>query len=386
MKMKATMNNIVIRDNVSFDASGLTLTKDGFLVGDAKISRAGNIQQYYGLELGLMDDRASQVFNVYRDPNVVFDENSMLSLAGRPVTRNHPDKPVTAANYKELTVGQIGGTIKRDGEHVVATMAIMDAASVKEVMDGARSLSAGYTVEIVAEDGVTPDGEPYQFRQAANLRFNHVAYLPDNNPRAGNTRFGDDAGSSWGRAPLTTKQVDDMKGKTMSDTLKAVVLGDAVAHVPATDAAIVEKFKADMAKKIFDMESEYKSESDKKDKEAAEKDAELKKMKDEALTDAQIDARVEARADLLATAKAIVSDVETKGLSDAAIRKAVVAAKLGDDAVKDRAEAYVDAHFDILAKDVASADPLKGVLADRAKNPKTTNDSWDFLDAKKGAN
>ncbi|MDG4870592.1 DUF2213 domain-containing protein, partial [Guyparkeria sp. 1SP6A2] len=54
-----------------------------------------------------------------------------------------------------------------------------------------RALSAGYTVDIERADGVAPDGTPYQYKQSGELRFNHVAYLPGNNPRAGNTRIGD---------------------------------------------------------------------------------------------------------------------------------------------------------------------------------------------------
>lgn len=376
-----------VRDNISFDASGLKLTTDGFLVGDAKVSRAGNIQQYYGIELGLLGDDAGKTFDVYRDPNVIFDENSMLSLAGRPVTRNHPSKPVTADNYKELVVGQVGGKIVRDGEHVTAPMAIMDADSVKEVMDGARSLSAGYTVEIVAEDGVTPAGEAYQFRQSGKLRFNHVAYLPDNNPRAGNTRFGDaDTGSIWGRPPSSIEQTSDSKGDKMSDALKAVVLGDAVANVSAADAAIVEKFKADTAKMISDMDERFKKESDEKDAELAKKEDENKKLKDAALDDAAIDKLVEDRASLIADAASVAPDVETKGLKDSEIRKAVVVKALGDDAVKDRTEAFIDARFELLVED-AGSDPLKKVLSDRVKNPKTvsSNDAWDFLNVKGGA-
>ena len=373
-----------IRDSLVFDASGLTQTKDGFLVGDAKVSRAGNVQTYFGIELGLFGDEAQKEFNVYRDPNTVFDEQSMMSLAGRPVTRNHPQKPVTADNYRELSVGHMGAVIKRDGEHVVAPMAIMDAEAVKEVLGGARSLSAGYTVDIQRESGVTPDGQKYDFRQAGNLRFNHVAYLPDNNPRAGNTRFGDDGGCIWGRAPLTTMETsDETKAQQMTDTLKPVVLGDAVAHVSATDAAIVEKFKADMAAELADMKKKYDEEMSEKEKEMGEKDEELKKMKDSVLSDEDIDKRVQSRAALLSAADAISPGIEIKGLTDAEIRKTVVEKMRGEDAVKDRADAYVEAIFDSLHADAKAGDPLKKPLADKANNHNmNTGDSWGFLDAK----
>ena len=65
-----------------------------------------------------------------------------------------------------------------------------------------------------------------------------------------------------------------------------------------------------------------------------------------------MDAAVAKRADLLGKAKAIAPQVKLDGLSDAAIRKAVVVSKLGD-AMADKPEAYIDARFDILAEDAA---------------------------------
>ena len=86
--------------------------------------------------------------------------------------------------------------------------------------------------------------------------------------------------------------------------------------------------------------------------------------------------RAAARADLIATAKAIVADVKTDGLSAAEIRKGVVIAKLGDAAVKDKSEAYTDARFDILAEEAKkSADPFKVAVADGIKTPVSDNDA-----------
>jgi len=101
----------------------------------------------------------------------------------------------------------------------------------------------------------------------------------------------------------------------------------------------------------------------------AAKDAEIAKLeaaKDAAegmvLTDADLDKRVADRADLLGKAQVLAKDIETKGLSDAAIRKAVVAKVLGDGAVNDRSEAYIDARFDILAEDAAKGDQFADAM------------------------
>ncbi|EMG53156.1 hypothetical protein WYI_13997 [Ochrobactrum sp. CDB2] len=369
-----------ITDSLTLDASGLALTRDGYLVGDAKVSRAGNVQKYYGIELGLTDeDNAFKVFGVYRDPDVVFDDNSMLSLAGRPVTRGHPPVGVNADNWKELTVGQVGGKIRRDGEHVVASMAIMDAAAVKEVTDGARSLSAGYTVDVVPAEGTAADGTPYQFRQSGELRFNHVAYLPDNNPRAGNTRIGDANPTRWGAMPV---QQDSNKEKSMSDKpLKTVTVDGLSIEVTDQGAQVITKLQkqiADADAAQTKLISDHKAAIDAKDGEIAKKDAEIDALKGKVLDGAALDAAVQARGDLVVKAKAIAPDVKTDGLSDAAIRKAVVVAKLGD-AMADKGDAYIDARFDILAEDAAGTEQLRGAIThikpvgDAAK---VTNDAY----------
>ncbi len=362
-----------ITDSLTLDASGLTLTRDGYLVGEAKVSRAGNVQQYAGYELGLTGDDAGKVFGVYRDPDVVFDEKSMVSLAGRPVTRGHPDVPVTSDNWKELAKGQVGGVIRRDGEHVVAPMAIMDAEAAKEVAAGARSLSAGYTVEVVKDEGIAADGTPYQFRQAGALRFNHVAYLPDNNPRAGNTRIGDGA-KSWGVAPVTNDQQPE-KEKIM--TLKTVTVDGIPVEVTdqgATVIATLQQRLADATAKMSTADAAHVAAIASKDAELAKKDAEIDALKAKVLDEKALDAKVQARADLITTAKAIAKDVKTEGLTDADIRKAVVVAKLGDNAIAGKTEAYIDARFDILADEAkATADPVRAALLNR---PTAIGDGW----------
>lgn len=375
-----------IRDSLTVDAAGLTLTRDGYVVGEAKVSRAFNVQQYLGSELGLTGDDGGRVFGVYRDPEVVFDEKAMLSLAGRPVTRGHPAGEVNAANWKDLAKGAMGGTIKRDGEHVVASMVIMDADAAKEVMDGARSLSAGYTVSVVKDEGTAPDGTPYQYRQAGELRFNHVAYLPDNNPRAGNTRIGDDA-KSWGASPVILPTAD-MKGSPMADNLHKVLVDGLQVETTDAGAAAIEKLtkdKADLAAKLSDAEkahasavadaaSAHEKAIAAKDAELAKKDAEIDALKAKVVDEKALDAKVQARADLIATAHAIAKDVKSEGLSDAEIRKAVVVAKLGDALIAGKPEAYIDARFDILADEAkAGADPVRAALLSRDTSTKVTD-------------
>src|SRR5690606_35203086 len=102
-----------------------------------------------------------------------------------------------------------------------------------------------------------------------------------------------------------------------------------------------------------------------KDAELAKKDAEIDDLKGKVLDAKAIDAMVQARSDLIRKAALIAADVKTDGLSDAEIRKAAVVAKIGDAAIKDKPEAYIDARFDILAEDAeakAKADPVRAAM------------------------
>lgn len=109
-----------------------------------------------------------------------------------------------------------------------------------------------------------------------------------------------------------------------------------------------------------------------KDGQIAKLEAERDDLKGKVLTDQQIDARVKARADLIADAKAI-HDGDYAGKSDADIRKAAVVAKLGDSAIADKSDAYVQARFDILLED-AKKDPVARALRS-GTSPAAVNDN-----------
>lgn len=348
------------------------VTDDGYLEARARTARTG-IQLYSADEMGL---GGSEVVRVYRPEASVFAKSSLNTFAGVPITVGHPSQPVTADSWKKEAVGEALDEVLRDGEWVKIGLRIKDAAAVKAVQDGTRQLSVGYTAEIEWVDGVTPEGEPYDAIQK-NIKANHIAIVPRARAGAG-ARIGDaDTGkdrATWGASPVHHA---DTKGRHMPDNLQTVVLGDKAVQVSAADTATIEAFKADQAKALADAEAKHKAEIDAKDAEIAKKDAEIEKLKDAQLSDADLDARVQARAKLVGDAAKIAKDVKVEGLSDADIRKAVVAAKLGDAAIKDRSDAYIEARFDVLAEDAGKADPVAGVLKDaKPAAPTSLSDAY----------
>ena len=150
------------------------------------------------------------------------------------------------------------------------------------------------------------------------------------------------------------------------------------------DAQIVQRAMDVLNKQIADMQTaavDHGKALAAKDAELAKKDAALDAEKAKVLSDADIDKRVQARADLITVAKAIAKDVKTEGLSDADIRKAVVVAKVGDAAISGKAAAYIDARFDLLVEDAKkTAAPLAQALGDglapNADAAKTVTDAY----------
>lgn len=345
--------------------AGTRRTADGYLVADVRTARTG-IQDYAGYEVGKPD---MQVVRVYRPADQVFAKHSLGSYAHRPVTNDHPDEAVSAENWRDLAVGQIGDEVARDGEFVRVPLIVMDAAAIKVIEDGKRELSAGYVCDLAFETGTTPDGQTYDAVQR-NIKINHVAIV-DRGRAGSQARIGDGA-ISWGARPVTLPTADT-KGSPMADNLRKVLVDGLQVETTDAGAQAIEKLMKDLATsaaRFTDAEKAHADAIKAKDAELAKKDAEIDSLKAKVLDGAALDAAVQARGDLIAKAKAIAPDVKTDGQSDAAIRKAVVVAKLGD-VMKDKADAYIDARFDILAEDAAGDEQVRSALI----NLTPTNDT-----------
>ncbi|PVZ19932.1 MULTISPECIES: DUF2213 domain-containing protein [unclassified Pseudomonas] len=331
----------------------IALSDAGYLETVARTARTG-VQLYLGSEVGRPDLR---VVNVYRDEAEVFAKSSLSTFSKIPITNDHPAKPVTAANWKDVAVGTTGDEVLRDGEYLKIGLKITDGAAVKAVQAGKRELSVGYSCELQWADGIAPDGTPYQARQT-NITADHVAIVQRG--RAGSRAC---IGDAW----PTDSQTPEEKPMT----LKTVTVDGIPVEVTDQGAIVIATLQqrlADAGQKLTAAEAGHATAIAAKDAELAKKDAALDDLKGKQLTDAQLDARVKARGDLIADAKAIV-DADYSGKSDAEIRKAVVVAKLGDAAIAGKTEAYIDARFDIL-RDEAHKDPVRRHLSTTDSNPR----------------
>ncbi len=361
---------------------GMKETQDGYLVGSLRCARTG-IQAYLGSELGLP---TNDVISVYRPESEVFSKDSLASYANKPISDEHPPTFVDASNWKEYGKGDIGSDIVRDGEFVSVSYKIMDGDTIAKVKAGKAEVSMGYMAEIDFQDGVTPSGEPYQAIQK-NIRINHLAIV-DRGRAGSDCRIISDA-IPWGTSPIT---------KVLGDSnvdLKTLIVDGLTVETTEQGLASVNKIadaKNEAIKALTDAKIAHDAAINAKDAELAIKDAEIDALKAAKLSDAEIDAKVQARSDLLSKAHMVAKDADFTGLSDADIKKAAVVAVLGDAAIADKTEAYVDARFDILcddAKTTANADPFAQGMKDKQHTQITDNGQAEYetrqLNAWKGA-
>lgn len=319
------------------------VTKAGYLVADARIARTG-IQVYQGREVGRPDlDRV----RVYRGEDEVFAGDSLASYAYVPVTDDHPPVMVDAANWKKFARGQAGGEILRDGQFIKMSLMVSDAATIKQVQDGKRELSAGYVCDLDWTAGTAPDGETYDCRMTS-IRGNHIAVVQRG--RAGSAcRIGDDdPNNDKENEPMAILMIDG-KPVEMPDT--------AIAHISKLETAL-----SGATTRITAKDGEI-------DAMKASHAAELAAANAKILDGAALDAAIAARTTLLASAKVILGDkFVATGKSDDEIRKAAVAVKLGDAKVADKDAAYITAAFDVLCATPApkGKDPIADALAANA--------------------
>lgn len=360
----------VVDATASLPLTGVHETPEGYLVADVFALRTG-IQLYTRdemLKMGVPDADLPKkdVIKLYRSPEEVFHKDSLASFAYKPLTDDHPTEAVVADNWKKLAIGETGGDILRDGEKIRIPMTFRDAAGINAVKSGKRQVSAGYSCDIEMVPGKAADGVEFDGQQRG-IRGNHIAAV--HRGRAGEEfRVGDSAGpgggsprSQWGLAPI---QDADIKEVPM--TLRNILVDGF--SVETTDAG------AQAITKLQGMLTDAQAQVTAKDRELAEIQGKLDKATAAVPTADAIAKLVSDRAALITDARSVAAVDYSKLTTDADIRRAAVAAKMGDAAVEGRSDAFVEVRFEDLVKDAAEAakkattnDPVRRVLGDGAK-------------------
>lgn len=319
---------------------------DGSIIVEARIARTG-VQTYRN------KDGSTRV--EYRPDAEV--TRSMQSLRLVPVTHKHPPVMLDSANAKTYAVGAVGENIRRDGDWIVAPLAIYDAKTIEAMDAGKNQVSAGYECELVETPGTAPTGERYDAIQTA-IEINHVATALDN-ARAGRdaaARMDALAADEPEEQPMPDMTADeqvralklrcdqnDAELKTRQDALDAVTSERDAAQAEAkTLKETVAALQAQIAAGHTALETEaIKTHSQRAD--AAE--ATVQQMK------ANREAEIRAAAELRIKASAVMGDkFRPEGMSDRAIREIVIKKLAPKEDLSKASDAYLTSRCDSLVE------------------------------------
>lgn len=320
------MTDVLRFDTVELRLDSAQRLDNGWLRVDAVIGRTG-VFEYV--------DAQGNVTREYRPPEEVAKIDSVESFYLVPLTSDHPPSRLDAANTKTYSVGTVG-LPRSDNGRVVAPLMITDNAALAEVEAGKRQLSPGYNVRLDRTPGTTPDGQRYDAVQR-NIRANHVALVQRG-------RQGSEVALRMDGAAVEIQTEPDMK--TIKIDGKEFKVDDAVADAFTKLSAKSEKKDAkpeDKPSPAPKPEPKAKPE-DKQDEAPAAVlarldalEAENKALKAKESGEAE---RIDARVELLTTARSVISGFRADGQSDVEVMEAVIL-QLAPDA-KEKLEARAD--------------------------------------------
>lgn len=302
-------------------------TDEGYLIDAPIITRSG-IFEY------LNDDNS--IRREYRPPEEAFNQDSLKTLLGKPITVDHPEDMVDQANVSDYAVGTVlsEGRLDNDGVHVRADIIIHQP----ERCGSRRELSLGYDLDLVETPGEI-NGERYDAIQT-NIRYNHLSVV--RRARAGQRA----------RLNLDNDEIIEIdKGENKMPKIRV----DSGIEYEATPevVAYIDKLNADVVKSKQALDTAIADKS----KIEAERDALKTEVSahGERLEQARKDALAQASARNTLELTAKTFNVDCSGKSDIEVKKAVIAAVNKGVNLDGKDDAYIDARFDIAVESRADS-------------------------------
>ena len=274
-------------DKTTQAATQRTITKDGFLVVPATISKVG-VFDYLAKELGLKEDGIKKVA---RTEKSLFSDETIKSFENATLTVGHPKDGVNAKNWKQLSVGVVRN-VKRVGDELTAEAWIYDESAIKTVQEnGVEQLSCGYDSDIKPSTVQDADFE------MSPMIGNHVAIVAKGRC-GGSVKLADEDKTIMGK---TAKILDAFLGAfgiKLSDEQKKQI------EEEEKSDGKEPKGKQPTEPKEKQPESENKKEDEVEkeeyEKKLAAKDAEIQQLKD-----------AQAKRDAEAKQAAVLADAKT---------------------------------------------------------------------------
>jgi hypothetical protein len=317
----------------------------------------------------------------FRPPEEAFAAASLESVADAVVTVGHPpDALVTPRTVRQYGVGHVRGPGARDGSHVVAQLAVLDASAIDRIATrDLVEISSGYTCLFEPTPGTTANGERYDGVQRS-IRYNHVALLP-----AGAGRAGRDVKLRFDGAEVRLEP-EEPELQTRNDAMKETIDGReytvgsaewALAH--AKRLARLDELEKDakegddLAAKVDEL-TKARSALEKELADAKTKIDELTKKLGEPMDEKKMDSLVAERSSVLDAARRILGpDAKLEGKSNDALRREAITKLDGAAALleggKERSAEAVRVYFEARVRSMPAQTPLRADSLGGAPTP-----------------
>lgn len=151
------------------------LTPEGFLLcRNVAIARTGWL--IYGEEEVNIPAKDGLV-KIHRDDGSIFNDRTINSITGKPITVNHPSDDVTPMSWKEKAVGVALNVRRGDGDyagHLLADLLIQDISGIEAIKKGGfTEISIGYDAQVDYDDEMPGIGEQRE------IVVNHIALVKE---------------------------------------------------------------------------------------------------------------------------------------------------------------------------------------------------------------
>lgn len=220
-----------INDKANKIDSEFELDDKGYLIAKGVKLAVTDALDYTGDEIG---QEKGKLFKVGVDQEVLFDQKTIDSFEGVPVTLIHPKElEVKADTWKKHAIGH-AQNIRAEGKFLMGDLYISDAEAIQKIdKEKIKEISLGYDCDLVIADSQDSD-----FKKT-NIKGNHVAIVPSGRC-GGSCRLGDKKGTNM--------------SKTLVDSFKKL-LGLVKVNDDGEAVAELEKLLEDLQKQLTEAEA-----------------------------------------------------------------------------------------------------------------------------------
>lgn len=342
---------------LDFRADALEQRADGFLRGLLTLALPGVYR---------VNTWDGQSFTEYVPPETLADSEYVSSLAGLPVTLDHPSPvpEVTPDNAQEVGVGAMREARVRSGDGALeAPVTVWTRRAITAARTSHRQSSLGYHPVYDDTPGIAPNGQAYDRKQVKRVA-NHVALVPQGvhgsramfradsagprfNIRADDAALDSEAGAGAISDKLTNRSETPHEVPKMAQ----VRLGNLTVDVPdaATASAIQTHVDSQTQALATAQTHAVRADRAEADRDQAKADAtRIQAEADAKLAQVRADAAGSVRSRIaleLQVQGVMGKDFKAEGKSDRQLR-ADALGKLGIEVPADKSDDYVAARFD----------------------------------------